>query len=421
MRTSWDTSVKHLVRHNLLHDILTRDQISKIPSSNISRWKHESDDKYIFSEINQVIKQEIELIKRINQSSKIKRINKAYFKLADAFHYITHETKGIKSLFRANKEVVVNIIDSIRDVIPIENALKIFNISRSTFENYKAIVIHRCNASYFNWCVKRFSNQLLPKEVQTIKSYMTNDNYCHWSKSSIYLKAVRDKKLNCALTTFYKYCRLLGFKNRPRKTKFDDYRPVKTSRPNEIWSADVTIFRTADNVKHYIHFLMDHYSKYVIDFEVSSSPSSKVIKTLLSTAYKTYKPDSLQFLTDGGSENVNTTVSNFINKPEVKIEHIVAQSDVIFSNSMIEALNKVIKHQFLFPKTIANGNQLYKTLKQSVSIYNNVRPQLSLGGYTPIEVFNGMPKDKTIYTQSFNEHKALRRQLNKENACKGCL
>lgn len=64
MRTSWDTSVKHLVRHNLLHDILNHAQISKIPCSNISRWKHEPDDKYIFSEINQVIKQEVELIRR---------------------------------------------------------------------------------------------------------------------------------------------------------------------------------------------------------------------------------------------------------------------------------------------------------------------------------------------------------------------
>ena len=421
MRTSWDTSIKHLTRQGLLTDLLTSEQIADIPSSNLSRWKHESDDKYLYSEINQIIKQEVELIKRINQSSKIKRINKAYFKLADTLYSILSTAKGAKSLLKANKTLIVNIIDATKDIIPINNALKLFNISRSTFENYKAIVIHKCNASYFNWCIKRFANQLLPTEVKTIKSYMSNEHYQYWSKASIYLKAVRDGNLKCALTTFYKYCRLLGFKNRPRKRKSDDYNPIRTSQPNQLWCADVTIYRTTNNVKHYIHFLIDHYSKHIIGYKVCSSPSSCAIKELLSTAYKIHKPDKLQFLTDGGSENVNTTVSNFINSPEILIEHIIAQKDVIFSNSMVESINKVIKHQFLFPKTIANENQLHKTLEQSVEIYNTIRPQKSLGGNTPAETFNGITIDISKYMQNFNEHKVLRRHLNNKNRCKTCL
>ncbi|CAM1371643.1 conserved hypothetical protein [Tenacibaculum litopenaei] len=317
--------------------------------------------------------------------------------------------------------MIVNTIESVKDSIPISKALKIFNISRSTFKNYKAIVIHKCNASYFKWCVKRFSNQLLPTEVETIKQYMTNEDYKFWSKSSIYLKAIRDEKLQCCLSTFYKYCRLLGFNNRPRKRKADDYDPVKTSRPNELWCADVTIFKTTDTIKHHIHFLIDHFSKYIIGYKICSSSSSIAIKELLDNAYQLHKPNKLQFLTDGGSENVNTTVSNFINSPEIPIEHIIAQKDVVFSNSMIEALNKEIKHQFLFPKTIDNENQFREILEQSVEVYNNIRPQMNLGGNTPIETFNGMTIDISKYTQNFNEHKALRRQLNKQNICKVCL
>ena len=420
-RRSWDTAVKHLTRYGVLHDVLNAEQITKIPRSNISRWKNETDDKYVFCEINNIIKQEVELIKRINQSSKIKKINQSYFKLADTFHDVISNIKGVKSVIKNQKELIVNTIESVKDSISINKALKIFNISRSTFENYKSIVIHKCNASYFKWCVKRFSNQLLPIEVKTIKSYMNNDNYRCWSKSSIYLKAIRDEKLKCCLSTFYKYCRLLGFKNRPRKRKSDDYNPVKTSKPNELWCADVTIFKTADNVKHYIHFLIDHFSKYIIGYKICSSSSSIAIKELLDNANQLHKPNKLQFLTDGGSENVNTTVANFINSPDVPIEHIIAQKDVLFSNSMVEALNKVIKHQFLFPKAIANGNILHKVLGQSVPIYNDIRPQMSLGGNTPIETFNGMTIDISKYTQNFNEHKALRRQLNKQNISKVCL
>lgn len=59
-RKSWDTSIKHLARNGVLHDVLTSEQISSIPRSNLSRWKHEPDDKYTFCEISAIIKEEIE-------------------------------------------------------------------------------------------------------------------------------------------------------------------------------------------------------------------------------------------------------------------------------------------------------------------------------------------------------------------------
>jgi putative transposase len=122
-----------------------------------------------------------------------------------------------------------------------------------------------------------------------------------------------------------------------------------------------------------------------------------------------------------GSENVNTTVSNFINSPNIPIEHIIAQKDVAFSNSMVEALNKTIKHQFLFPQTIENRAQLNVALEKCVPIYNTIRPQMSLGGNTPQETFNGLSIDFYRYSQNFNEHKVYRRQQNKKNICSICL
>jgi putative transposase len=100
---------------------------------------------------------------------------------------------------------------------------------------------------------------------------------------------------------------------------------------------------------------------------------------------KEYQPEKLKFLTDGGSENVNHIVSNFINSPDIPIKHIVAQKDVVYSNSMIEAINKIIKHQFLHPKEITNGNQLTNIMTYTILIYNTIRPQMSLGGNTPKE------------------------------------
>jgi len=250
---------------------------------------------------------------------------------------------------------------------------------------------------------------------------MTDPQYQHWSKASIYLKSLRDGRLKCGISSFYKYCRLLGFKNKPRKPKSDSYSPTVTTKPNQLWCADVTIVKTQDNIKHYLHLLMDHYSKLILGYRLVNSPSGAMIKELLQDACHTHRPEELQFLTDGGSENVNSLVSGFINSPEVPISHIIAQKDVVFSNSMIEALNKTIKHQFLYPHQIANRKQLQTILEKVIPIYNTVRPQMSLGGNTPIETFNGRTIDLSQYTCGFEAQKAERKQQNKAHSCNICL
>ncbi|MCK5677005.1 MAG: DDE-type integrase/transposase/recombinase [Flavobacteriaceae bacterium] len=302
----------------------------------------------------------------------------------------------------------MNTIENLKETISIENAIKVFNISRSTYQNYKTLVINKCDSSYFLWCVKKYPHQLLKKEILVIKDYMVNEKYRYWSKSSVYLKAIRDEKLYCCLSTFYKYCRLLGFKEKRKRQKSDDYAPIKTIHPNELWCADVTIFKTADGVKHYIHFLMDHYSRMILGYTVEKSSNGQAIKRLLQNAYIKFKPQNVTFLTDGGTENVNALVSNFLKSLVYPIKHIIAQKDVIFSNSMVEALNKTIKHEFLYPKQISGSIKLKNVLDESVSIYNIIRPQKSLGGNTPYETQTGIPIDFSRFSIHFNQQKNIR-------------
>jgi len=94
-----------------------------------------------------------------------------------------------------------------------KGVLFMFNISRTTFQHYKAMVIYQCESSYFKWCTKRLSFQLLPKEVMVIKKYMTR------------------------ISTFYKYCSLLGFSKARHLQRKPSYKPVVTSKPNELWGS----------------------------------------------------------------------------------------------------------------------------------------------------------------------------------------
>lgn len=419
-RVSWDTNVKHYIRNGLF-DHLPNTIKTQIPKTNKHRWKQESEDKYKGCEVANFIKEELELIKRTGESRNAKKVMEAYFKLSDTYHEIIRNVKGIKQQVTQQKERIVNTIENIKEYIPIEKALLVFDISRATYHNYKTLVINKCNTSYFLWCVKQYPHQLLNREILQIKSYMENQAYIHWSKASVYLLALRNKDTAVCLTTWYKYSKLLGYSQHRHLFPLKKHSSLTSIKPNEIWCADVTILKTADNKKHYIHFLMDHYSKMILGYSVENSSSPEAIKNLLQEAYFEHKnKEPITLVTDGGVENVNNTVQEFLSTTTSGIKHLIAQKDIPYSNSKIEAFNKIIKHQFLLPKNLENRKQLINALAEDIAIYNTIRPQHSLQGNTPDETFSGKSLDINHYKTHFARQKKLRVTQNQKNRCSRC-
>ena len=156
-------------------------------------------------------------------------------------------------------------------------------------------------------------------------------------------------------------------------------------------------------------------------YRVESCSQPKAIKELLQEAYSKHKnKEPITFITDGGCENVNSTVQQFLVSTNEDIKHLIAQKDIPFSNSKIEAFNKIIKHQFLLPRNSGNRIQLIDALHKDVLIYNTLRPQLTVEGNTPAETFAGKALDMSTYKTHFSEQKSLRVLENQQNSCKSC-
>jgi hypothetical protein len=121
-----------------------------------------------------------------------------------------------------------------------------------------------------------------------------------------------------------------------------------------------------------------------------------------------------RLLTDNGSENFGD-VTEFVlqtSKPEVK--HLVAQLDIEFSNSMIEAANKQLKYCFLYHRHIADINELRRYVKEAAEDYNN-RPNNVLDGLTPLEVLKGLKPAN--YKEQVLQMKAARITENRKVQC----
>lgn len=106
-------------------------------------------------------------------------------------------------------------------------------------------------------------------------------------------------------------------------------------------------------------------------------------------------------------------------QPDVDIEKLVAQKDIIFSNSMIEAVNKRIKYDFLYTKELIDFPSTNSYLTIAIPQYND-KPHHSLHGYTPWEVLKGSIPYKYRFRENILKAKANRVRENQIFNCSNC-
>ena len=117
--------------------------------------------------------------------------------------------------------------------------------------------------------------------------------------------------------------------------------------------------------------------------QFSSSIALEVLKNF--TDKYGIKPQT-QLITDAGPEN-SGEVSRYISSTN-DITKLIAQKDIIQSNSMVEAVNKHIKYYYLFKKDLKDYQETLNYLNRSIPDYNH-KPHGALYGLTPSEVLHG--------------------------------
>jgi len=171
---------------------------------------------------------------------------------------------------------------------------------------------------------------------------------------------------------------------------------VRALFPCQIWHADVTLFRTLDGVVHYVYLIMDNFSRRILSWDISTRLSASILLSTIREAWASCRNiisgnTPVELYLDGGSENNNGLIDNFLSLDDVSIRKIIAQVDVHYSNSMIEAMNKLLKYRYLFIQNIPDDEALRKHLEYFIPVYNNIRPHILLKGKTPDEAFYGRP------------------------------
>ena len=421
-RNRYNTNVKLAVQLDILPGYLKQ----LIPKSTISGIKNTDLSDIISLDDDDFLQERIELAKKIIKSENLYKIYKACNRIKNMLIIIFSSIKNSKSHFKKFRKNIVETIVRVKDVLGLERACRYFRISVSCFYSWLHQVQNVCTSSAFNICRRKWPLQLTENEQNTMKECLSNPFYKGWAIYQIAVHSLLQNVLAASVSTWYKYIRIFGlhvYNIRKRKQKVG----IRANNPNLIWHMDVTVYKTSDNRKAYIYILIDNFSRYILQWRVSLSLAGATVLNMLRSAYvkylvplpKDYDPTVL--LSDGGSENNNKDVDDFLSQPHIPIMKLIAQKDIECSNSMVEAFNKTLKYHHLFPYEIRDYESLEKHLEKCIPEYNNVRSHYAHKYRTPSQVYFGHSVDLQELQKRLLSAQRNRIIENRNSSCTVCL
>ena len=392
---------------------------SHVPSSTKHNWKNRNIHNIIGCEKDVICTQNIKMVKTFLQKKKALKLAKAAYHIFRCYESIAQKCEVLQNGIKTSKNEVIKVIDHIKRTVGFKKALDVFHISPQQYHRWKSP--ERCIHSFYDVCFKRKPNQLTKSEVFTIKKYLDLPELLSWPLSSVYYKMMRDDAAFMSINTFYKYAntmiqnRLVDFRKRMRKKK---YKGLKASRLFQYIHIDVTVYKTGDNTKAFIYFIQDNYSKAILAWKISTRYCSRICMENLREAVDTFslQKQNTRIICDGGIENKGET-ENYLQS--ISIKKCIAQKDIPYSNSLIEAFNKRIKYRFLFLQQLENIQQAETYLSKAIETYNN-QPLLVLNGHTPNEILNGANPNKNPFSQAIKASVKERITQNTSNTCQAC-
>jgi len=112
-----------------------------------------------------------------------------------------------------------------------------------------------------------------------------------------------------------------------------------------------------------------------------------------------------------GVENLNRDVDQLLEGGT--LERVIAQIDVTFSNSLIEAWWRSLKHQWLFVNHLDSLDTLRKLVEFYVEKHNDTLPHNAFRGQTPNEMYFG--RGETVPDELVKRRREARRSRVEHN------
>lgn len=289
---------------------------------------------------------------------------------------------------KGDKAKVLEAISRARNSIPLTVALRVVGMSAARYHAWRR-VDPACLPDDRSSCPKAKPTQLSAKEIRVMHGMVADEKLRHMPMGVLALYAQRIKKVFASPTTWQRMARDRGWLRSRRRVHPE--RPttgLRATAPNQYWHIDVTIVRLLDNSRVYLQAIIDNYSRRILSWRATPTLDPGATSDLLAEAALSLPADATAtVVSDSGVENVNRKVDALCSRGQLK--RVLAQVEVSFSNSMIEAWWRSLKHQWLFLHRLDSLEAVRRLVTFYVGQHNAVMPHSAFRGQTPNEVFLG--------------------------------
>ena len=319
------------------------------------------------------------------------------------------------------KRRILCAVDQARACIPLRALLQFLGLSPSRFYAWRRRQT-ACALDDQSSCPRTAPHRLTPAEVRAIAAMVTSPEYRHVPTGTLAVLAQRLDTVWASPSTWYRLVRKYGWR-RPR-LRVHPARPkigLRTTRADEMWHIDTTVIRLLDGTRAYLHAVIDNFSRRILAWRVANTfaPINSVAVLLDASRGASASETTPVVLADAGVENVNAQVDELITTGVLR--RILAFTELKFSNSMIEAWWRSLKHQWLFLHPLDSVTTVRRLVEFYVHEHNRVLPHSAFRGQTPDEMYFGtgdaVPADLTSRAAAARR---ARVEANRSAACETC-
>ncbi len=156
------------------------------------------------------------------------------------------------------------------------------------------------------------------------------------------------------------------------------------SAVDQVWATDITYIPLQKGFL-YLVAIVDLFSRHVLSWKLSNSLDTEFCLDALETALGGgRKPDV--FHSDQGCQFTSSVFVSRLQAEEIKISWSGRKR--CYDNILVERLWRTVKYEEVYLRAYSDGWEAEISLARFLWRYCHVRPHSSLGGRTPIEVYN---------------------------------
>jgi len=156
-------------------------------------------------------------------------------------------------------------------------------------------------------------------------------------------------------------------------------------RNDQVWQTDVTYIRLSGGWV-YMTALIDVHSRFIVDWEISTTMDSGFILTMLKRAFARGKPEIIN--SDQGCQYTSDKYIELLKAAGVAIS--MDGRGRATDNAYIERFWRTLKQQEVYLNEYSSPKEARRRIAAFINRYNYFRPHQSLDGKTPGQIYQGV-------------------------------